>query len=156
MGSLYWQLNDIWQAPSWASLEYGGSWKLLHYAIKRAYSPVLLYARLNERVSADAFRSGFSSSHSSMVDSGGSGSVVGSGSGDTGGSGGSAMGSGCTLMTDTDIESGKPILPTVHLGSNASQQACCAACKANHMCAAAVLYGDACYLKDRTQVSQRL
>ena len=141
MGSLYWQLNDIWQAPSWASLEYGGSWKLLHYAIKRAYSPVLLYARLNESVSADAFRSGFSSSHSSMIDSGGSGS---------------AMGSGCTLMTDTDIESGKPILPTVNLGSNASQQACCAACKANHMCAAAVLYGDACYLKDRTQVSQRL
>lgn len=23
MGALYWQLNDIWQAPSWASLEYG-------------------------------------------------------------------------------------------------------------------------------------
>lgn len=29
MGALYWQLNDIWQAPSWASLEYGGKWKML-------------------------------------------------------------------------------------------------------------------------------
>jgi beta-mannosidase len=30
MGALYWQLNDIWQAPTWASLEFGGKWKLLH------------------------------------------------------------------------------------------------------------------------------
>ena len=28
MGALYWQLNDIWQAPSWASIEYGGRWKV--------------------------------------------------------------------------------------------------------------------------------
>ena len=34
MGALYWQLNDIWQAPSWASIEFGGKWKILHsYAI---------------------------------------------------------------------------------------------------------------------------
>ena len=31
MGAMYWQLNDIWQAPSWASIEYGGKWKMLHY-----------------------------------------------------------------------------------------------------------------------------
>lgn len=42
MGTLYWQLNDIWQAPSWASLEYKAKWKLLHYAVKRFYSPVLV------------------------------------------------------------------------------------------------------------------
>ena len=24
LGSLYWQLEDIWQAPSWASIEYDG------------------------------------------------------------------------------------------------------------------------------------
>jgi beta-mannosidase len=29
MGALYWQLNDIWQAPTWASIEFGGKWKLL-------------------------------------------------------------------------------------------------------------------------------
>ena len=30
MGALYWQLNDIWQAPSWSSLEYGGRWKVIY------------------------------------------------------------------------------------------------------------------------------
>ncbi|CAG2174524.1 unnamed protein product [Oppiella nova] len=34
MGALYWQLNDIWPAPSWASIEHNGKWKVLHsYAI---------------------------------------------------------------------------------------------------------------------------
>ncbi|NXY81873.1 MANBA mannosidase, partial [Alcedo cyanopectus] len=41
MGALYWQLNDIWQAPSWASLEYGGKWKLLHYFAQNFFAPVL-------------------------------------------------------------------------------------------------------------------
>ncbi len=44
MGTLYWQLNDVWPVCSWASLEYGGKWKLLHYAAKRFYAPVLLSA----------------------------------------------------------------------------------------------------------------
>jgi beta-mannosidase len=30
MGALYWQLNDEWQAPTFASLEFGGKWKILH------------------------------------------------------------------------------------------------------------------------------
>ncbi|KAH0500793.1 Beta-mannosidase [Microtus ochrogaster] len=41
MGALYWQLNDIWQAPSWASLEYGGKWKMLHYFAQRFFAPLL-------------------------------------------------------------------------------------------------------------------
>ncbi|NWU97336.1 MANBA mannosidase, partial [Upupa epops] len=41
MGALYWQLNDIWQAPSWSSLEYGGKWKLLHYFAQRFFAPLL-------------------------------------------------------------------------------------------------------------------
>ncbi|MEE6460575.1 hypothetical protein FKM82_001012 [Ascaphus truei] len=40
MGALYWQLNDIWQAPSWSSLEYGGKWKMLHYYAKNFFAPV--------------------------------------------------------------------------------------------------------------------
>uniref|UniRef100_A0A8C5PSX5 beta-mannosidase n=1 Tax=Leptobrachium leishanense TaxID=445787 RepID=A0A8C5PSX5_9ANUR len=40
MGALYWQLNDIWQAPSWSSIEYGGKWKMLHYYAKNFFSPV--------------------------------------------------------------------------------------------------------------------
>lgn len=42
MGTLYWQLNDTWPVASWASLEYGGGWKLLHYAARRFFSPLLV------------------------------------------------------------------------------------------------------------------
>ncbi|GIY65432.1 beta-mannosidase [Caerostris extrusa] len=42
MGALYWQLNDIWPAPSWASIEYGGRWKMLHYYAKNFFSPLLI------------------------------------------------------------------------------------------------------------------
>ncbi|KAJ6668857.1 hypothetical protein lerEdw1_012343 [Lerista edwardsae] len=41
MGALYWQLNDIWPAPSWASLEYGGKWKMLHYFAQDFFVPLL-------------------------------------------------------------------------------------------------------------------
>ncbi|KAG8191625.1 hypothetical protein JTE90_012342 [Oedothorax gibbosus] len=42
MGALYWQLNDIWPGPSWASIEYGGRWKMLHYYAKHFFSPLLV------------------------------------------------------------------------------------------------------------------
>lgn len=54
MGILYWQLNDIWQGPSWASMEYGGRWKPLQYAIKRAYSPVVVTMSVNFTSTAGA------------------------------------------------------------------------------------------------------
>ncbi|KAG7173221.1 Beta-mannosidase-like [Homarus americanus] len=41
-GALYWQLNDIWQGASWASIEYGGRWKMLHYYSKKFFSPVIV------------------------------------------------------------------------------------------------------------------
>lgn len=40
MGALYWQLNDVWQAPTWASIEYGGKWKMLHYFARRFFFPI--------------------------------------------------------------------------------------------------------------------
>jgi len=42
MGTLFWQLNDTWPVASWASLEYGGGWKLLQYAARRFYSPLMV------------------------------------------------------------------------------------------------------------------
>jgi len=42
MGTLYWQLNDVWPVSSWSSLDYDGSWKLLHYEARRFYDPILL------------------------------------------------------------------------------------------------------------------
>ncbi len=45
MGTLYWQLNDTWPVASWASLEYGGGWKLLHYMARRFYAPILVTAQ---------------------------------------------------------------------------------------------------------------
>ncbi|KAF7968949.1 hypothetical protein HWV62_28789 [Athelia sp. TMB] len=42
LGSLYWMLNDIWAAPTWASVEKGGRWKMLHYGTKDIYEPVII------------------------------------------------------------------------------------------------------------------
>ena len=40
MGTLYWQLNDVWPVSSWSSIEYSGKWKALHYAAKKFYRSV--------------------------------------------------------------------------------------------------------------------
>ncbi|MWC31227.1 beta-mannosidase [Paenibacillus sp. MMS18-CY102] len=44
MGATYWQLNDSWPVASWASIDYYGRWKALHYAAKRFFAPVLVSA----------------------------------------------------------------------------------------------------------------
>lgn len=44
MGAIIWQLNDIWPVASWASIDYYGRWKALHYAAKRFFSPVMISA----------------------------------------------------------------------------------------------------------------
>ena len=45
MGTLYWQLNDIWPVASWSSIDYYGRLKALHYYAKRFFSPVLISCR---------------------------------------------------------------------------------------------------------------
>ena len=42
MGTLYWQLNDLWPAPSWSSIDVHGRWKALHYMARRFYSSLLI------------------------------------------------------------------------------------------------------------------
>ena len=42
MGAVVWQLNDCWPVASWASIDYYGRWKALHYYEKRFFAPVLI------------------------------------------------------------------------------------------------------------------
>ena len=48
MGGLYWQLNDCWPVASWASIDYYGRWKALHYYARRFYDDVLISPFLHE------------------------------------------------------------------------------------------------------------
>src|SRR5690606_19117379 len=41
---LYWQINDIYPVASWASLDHGGQWKLLHYMARRFFLPLSVVA----------------------------------------------------------------------------------------------------------------
>lgn len=51
MGALVWQLNDTWPVCSWASLNYGGDWKLLHHMEKHFFAPLLVSAiPLNDEI----------------------------------------------------------------------------------------------------------
>ena len=44
MGTLIWQLNDTWPVCSWASLDHGGGWKLLHHMSRAFYAQVFVSA----------------------------------------------------------------------------------------------------------------
>ncbi|MDD4688222.1 MAG: glycoside hydrolase family 2 protein [Eubacteriales bacterium] len=42
MGGIYWQFNDCWPVASWASVDWYGRWKALHYSARRFFAPVLM------------------------------------------------------------------------------------------------------------------
>jgi beta-mannosidase len=48
MGTLYWQVNDCWAAPSWSSIDYFGNWKPLHYQAQRDYAEIAVVAKIDE------------------------------------------------------------------------------------------------------------
>ncbi|MBM3424454.1 MAG: hypothetical protein FJY06_03045 [Bacteroidetes bacterium] len=40
MGTLYWQVNDCWPAPTWSSVDFWGNWKALHYQVRNLYQNI--------------------------------------------------------------------------------------------------------------------
>ena len=42
MGTLYWQINDVWPVASWSSTDYFQRWKALQYFAKKGFEPVLV------------------------------------------------------------------------------------------------------------------
>lgn len=48
MGTLYWQINDNWPVASWASIDYYGRWKALHYMAAKFYAPVAISIQKTE------------------------------------------------------------------------------------------------------------
>lgn len=50
MGSLYWQLNDVWPGASWSSIDYAGRWKALHFRAKRFFADHAVAALRDEGV----------------------------------------------------------------------------------------------------------
>ncbi|MEW6760353.1 MAG: glycoside hydrolase family 2 protein [Pseudomonadota bacterium] len=47
MGSLYWQLNDVWPGASWSSIDWFGRWKALQFHARRFFAPVAVSALRN-------------------------------------------------------------------------------------------------------------
>ena len=47
MGTLYWQLNDVWDGASWSTIEADGQWKAAHHALRRLYGESLLSVNIN-------------------------------------------------------------------------------------------------------------
>ncbi|KAJ7757558.1 family 2 glycoside hydrolase [Mycena metata] len=52
LGALYWMMNDLWVAPTWASVESNNRQKVLYYAGKDIFSPVIINAYYNNTSSA--------------------------------------------------------------------------------------------------------
>jgi beta-mannosidase len=48
MGTLYWQLNDCWQAPTWSSIDYFGNWKALQYQAQKDFEDVAIVEKIDK------------------------------------------------------------------------------------------------------------
>jgi len=55
MGTVVWQLNDIWPVASWSGIDYYGRWKALHYAERKMFAPVMISCEERGEVSERPF-----------------------------------------------------------------------------------------------------
>lgn len=54
-GTLYWQLNDCWPAPTWSSVDYNGNWKALQYRMRDDYRDVSVVSKYNDLEDIDYY-----------------------------------------------------------------------------------------------------
>lgn len=55
MGTLYWQVNDCWPAPTWSSMDYFWNWKALHYWVKDDYVSITVLDRYTSEGNREFF-----------------------------------------------------------------------------------------------------
>ncbi|KAH0822208.1 hypothetical protein GEV33_000583 [Tenebrio molitor] len=55
MGALFWQLNDVWVAPSWAAIDYTGRWKMLQYFVPGFFSQEIVTGLYNADKNLEIF-----------------------------------------------------------------------------------------------------
>ncbi|KAI1109677.1 glycoside hydrolase family 2 protein [Nemania sp. NC0429] len=48
LGALYWQLNDLWVAPTWSAIEANGRPKVMYHATKDVFNPVIVWPFYNQ------------------------------------------------------------------------------------------------------------
>ncbi len=54
-GTLYWQINDCWPAPTWSSIDYNWNWKALQYEIQKDYLDVAVVAKYHDLIQRDFY-----------------------------------------------------------------------------------------------------
>lgn len=68
MGSLYWQLNDVWPAISWSSIEYNGERRALYYTVKEGFNdPAIFIDTLDNKLDAVVVNDRSTTRHGTLV-----------------------------------------------------------------------------------------
>lgn len=48
MGTLYWQFNDCWPAPTWSGIDYFGNWKAVQYQVQKDFQQITVLRQETE------------------------------------------------------------------------------------------------------------